>query len=460
MKRPSRSGLLFAACLAATLGAACGGDHSPAPSSAPASSHPLTGPETACATCHPQHVADWTKSSHAYAMHDPVFQAMVSVGQHDTKGELGDFCVKCHSPIGVATGETKVQKSASGDFVQPLTGLTTEAADGVSCLVCHSITQVNTNANADFVMVRNGVRHGPISDPDPTPSHRSAYSDLHEKSSVCGTCHVVVNPNNVALERTHIEWMQSVFNDGTRSCQFCHMRERKGPAAVGHKERTVHDHKFVGVDVSLLPEADFPGYDEQRASAVELLQSSVTLAASADAASRAVAIDIVNLAGHALPSGATSDRQMWVEMLVTDDAGKVVMESGTLDELGDLRVSDPERTTQPGTDPGLVLYSQEMVFDPKIADPTSTEAPRTVDFLWEPNSDVTHIIQTQGADHRTYDLSALPAGHYTVSFRLLFRSFPPHLLRKLEKLARLDPKVKDRVPTVEMATAQVDVSLQ
>ena len=42
------------------------------------------------------------------------------------------------------------------------------------------------------------------------------------------------------------------------------MPSRTGVAAVGHRKRTVHEHAFVGVDVSLLPSDEFPGYDEQR----------------------------------------------------------------------------------------------------------------------------------------------------------------------------------------------------
>ena len=38
---------------------------------------------------------------HAYAAEDPVFLAMNARGQRETKGALGDFCVKCHAPMAV-----------------------------------------------------------------------------------------------------------------------------------------------------------------------------------------------------------------------------------------------------------------------------------------------------------------------------------------------------------------------
>lgn len=423
----------------------------------------LTGPEQACGECHPRHVDEWRSSAHAYAMHDPVFTAMVAVGQKETEGELGDFCVKCHSPFGFRSGETSVRRDGdSGAYVQPTQGLSQAAMDGVSCFVCHSVTKVNTAANADFELAMDGVRRGPIMDPAPSPAHRSEPSALFERTEICGACHDVINPNRVALEKTHIEWVQSIFA-GSQSCQACHMPTYRGAAAVGGKQRTLHEHRFVGVDVSLLPEAEFPGYDDQRERTRTLLEQSATLAVTPQPDARRLLLEIKNLAGHALPSGATADREMWVELVVRDAGGTVVFESGTLDGRGDLRVDDPERTLAPGTDPALVLYAQVMTVGGAAADAgaVAPTAPRpkpnaqAVDFLWQPDDESSHLIPPGSTDRPSFDLSALPPGTYTADVRLLFRSFPPHLLRRLEQLAGLDPALKDRVPTVEMATASV-----
>lgn len=427
----------------------------------------LGSPEESCGSCHPRHVAEWKGSAHAYAVHDPVFVAMVGYGQQQTRGALGDFCVQCHSPLGFRSGETNVRVDGEGDaatYSQPITGLSADAMDGVTCVVCHSITKVNKDANADFEMGMVDVRRGPISDPDPTPAHASVYSSLHEGTHVCGACHVVVNTKRVLLEATHIEWEQSIFAP-TPTCQDCHMPEYKGVAAVGHGERTVHQHRFVGVDVSLLPESDFPGYEESRTNAEALLQQSAKLSARFDASSRRLMLEIKNLAGHALPSGAVADRQMWVELVVTDASGGVVLESGTTDENGDLRTDDPLRTTRPGTDPQLLLYSQVMLLndgapsgDAGVASDAGARG-RPVDFLWEPNAQESHLIPPGVTDRPSLDVSALPAGAYTAELRLLFRSFPPHLLRRLEVVGGLDPAVKGRVPTVEMAKTTVSFSL-
>ena len=65
-------------------------------------------PQTACAECHAQYVEEWETSNHAYAAKDPVFHAMVHMGQEVTQGKLGQFCVQCHTPVGMATGQTEV----------------------------------------------------------------------------------------------------------------------------------------------------------------------------------------------------------------------------------------------------------------------------------------------------------------------------------------------------------------
>ena len=82
-----------------------------------------------------------------------------------------------------------------------------------------------------------------------------------------------------------------------------------------------------------------------------------------------------------------------------------------------------------------------------------------VDFLWQPNAEVSNLVPTGGISDQSYDLSALGPGTYTAEARLLFRSFPPHLLRLLEHEADLDPAVATRVPTVEMETGSVQIVL-
>jgi hypothetical protein len=82
-----------------------------------------------------------------------------------------------------------------------------------------------------------------------------------------------------------------------------------------------------------------------------------------------------------------------------------------------------------------------------------------VDFLWQPNAEESHLVFAGGRDTSRYDLTSLGPGVYTATVRLLFRSFAPHLLHKLEAEAGLDPAVLERVPTVEMETASISFEM-
>jgi hypothetical protein len=450
---PFRSVLLAGAC---ALGCS---ESAPEPAEAKYSPHRAASD---CAGCHPDHVQQWRISPHAYAMSDPVFHAMVRLGQAETAGKLDQFCTKCHSPLGVASGETRVfADEASGMFRQQTTELGERAMSGVSCEVCHSIVSVEGRFNANFTMRLDGVRRATIELPIRSEAHESKFSALHGDSDLCGSCHMVVNElftKRVAVEETLAEWVQSGFN-GSQDCQDCHMRGYRGRAARQGPERIVHRHDFVGVDVSLLSNDEFPGFDEMRELTRELLQNSAELSVTALPAERRLSIGIQNLAGHSLPSGATADRELWVELLVKDANGTLAFESGTLDENGDLRVDDPHRTTLPGSDPQLVLFSQRLYFDPSLEEPPLPGARTPVDFLWQPNDEVSVLVPTGASSERSYDLSSLDPGSYRAEVRLLFRSFPPHLLRRLEREAELDPAVATRVPTVEMESAVAEFVL-
>ncbi len=55
---------------------------------------------TTCATCHPKHCKQWSKSQHAYAQVSPVYLSFSSFTNEITSGTNGDFCFRCHSPVG------------------------------------------------------------------------------------------------------------------------------------------------------------------------------------------------------------------------------------------------------------------------------------------------------------------------------------------------------------------------
>ena len=447
-----------------------------------------------CAACHPQHVQEWEMTPHAYALKDPVFTAMVRMGQAQTQGKLGQFCVQCHTPTGLATEQTGVFFDEDTQVFAQNLEVDAIAQSGVTCTACHSMTNVVEPVNARVVYTPTGVMQGPIADPIDNDFHASVYNELFDSETVgfgkmCGSCHNVENPKGAKVEQTFTEFEASGAKAAGKTCVSCHMPEYTGRAAegpdapAGVPERTLHRHTFVGVDVSLLPEGEFPGDAEMRGLVEQLLQDSTELAASFDHASRELRCGITNKAGHAIPSGATAERQMWLEVIVRDLEGEVVFESGTLDPDGDLRDGIGNHTTEAGSDPQLAYFGQVMIAIEGFADMTSGQkaqarakidadclplgqggiraqsAGHPVEMPWQADWQCDSLVAADSTAPHSYDLSDLPAGKYTASVRLLFRSFPPFFLRLLEAEAGLDPAVKERVPTVEMESRTVSFSL-
>ena len=184
-----------------------------------------------CESCHPQHYREWSGSMHAYAADDPVFLAANARGQEDTDGELGDFCVTCHAPMAVRLGLTTDGMNLA-DVPQ--------FAKGITCFFCHSAESVGEDHNNDITLASDQVLRAGLDRPAFTPKHRTGYSalvdaDNQQSSEMCGGCHDLVTPAGVHLEKTFLEWKESVFaseEPATHlSCAGCHMPSRPGTAA-------------------------------------------------------------------------------------------------------------------------------------------------------------------------------------------------------------------------------------
>ncbi len=290
-----------------------------------------------CVDCHPAHVDQWSGSMHAYAGDDPVFLAMNDKGQDETNGELGDFCVTCHAPVALRLGLTQ-DGTNLGELPAHLRGVT--------CYSCHLVDAVEGTHNNPLSWATDRRLRGGIADPVDSP-HRSAWSPLHDgselgSSDMCGSCHDIVLPGGLHLERTYQEWQNSIFAvdfQGSLSCGSCHMHGRTGAAATteGAPERRVHDHGFPGIDTALI---EWPNRAEQLDLVQRELDGTLLVDICARDQSDGLQIEVLldNLgAGHGFPSGATMDRRAWLE-LTAYRGDEVVWQTGV--------VGDDEVATQ------------------------------------------------------------------------------------------------------------------
>ena len=242
-----------------------------------------------CQSCHPKQFRDWSVSPHAYAQMSPVFNAMSSKLNELTNGTLGDFCIRCHTPIGMARNKP----IAMSNLDRP-----PEEREGVTCVVCHRINQNWGKISGRQALVGGGLSspiYGPVGDetlrsvlanPEKygvvtsNPSVDSKAREIHSEivpffaqttPGFCGACHDVFAPNGFRLEDAFSEFKLSpAARLKGQNCQDCHMGVAPGeshgyaygPAAkIGNAQtpnRKLANHMMVGPDYPIIHPGIFP----------------------------------------------------------------------------------------------------------------------------------------------------------------------------------------------------------
>ncbi len=249
---------------------------------------------TACGDCHPKHYREWSVSQHAYAQLSPVFNAMHGTILKFSQSTNGDFCIRCHTPVGMNLNE---------DIFMSNIDRHPTSREGVTCIACHRLSQSYGKlsgrlhvsegpvtapiygANGDPAELDRAIdKSGLVTNPDSVG--RSVHGEVVENvqmttSAFCGSCHDVNLVNGFRLEEAFSEYKNSPANSRDITCQDCHMGKEPGrlmaersdpdfihknydlgPAAkVGSLEtepRKLTNHMFVGPDYSVLPPSLFP----------------------------------------------------------------------------------------------------------------------------------------------------------------------------------------------------------
>ncbi|HAD05314.1 MAG: cytochrome C [Desulfuromonadales bacterium GWC2_61_20] len=317
-------------------------------------------PPAVCADCHRQQFEEWSGSLHALAFVDPVYQGELQKGIKAVGRDIARQCEGCHSPAAMVTGE--LAKSKFGK-------LSKLALAGVSCDVCHSVSGVTHQQtpsrepeNGSLVLAPGRadgslVKRGPIAPPAACGGgfHDCAESSLHRSSDLCASCHQVLHfDKHFPLEATYQEWKGSVYAQMDIGCQDCHMVDTATflrSSAFLKPERAEYRHFFNGANYLLYHLAQAAALKSGDAAAAQRFARQYDMAvARLQAAAQVevlptyvagqlveVRLRVMNLrAGHALPTSLTNVRQMWLELTVTDETGKVLRSSGKLDPQGQL----------------------------------------------------------------------------------------------------------------------------
>jgi nitrate/TMAO reductase-like tetraheme cytochrome c subunit len=189
-----------------------------------------------CGACHAQQLADWRTTLHAGAMGPGVLGQLLDMAPEALEEHQG--CIRCHAPLAeqAMSLSEAIAKPQARDRPAPL------HEQGLTCAACH---------------VRGHERFGPLRRDGSAPKAGEGQlphggwkaSAAFEDSRFCAACHQFAEGdfalNGKLLENTYEEWKASRYAREGKSCQSCHMPDRR------HLWRGVHDEQAMKAGVTI-----------------------------------------------------------------------------------------------------------------------------------------------------------------------------------------------------------------
>jgi hypothetical protein len=363
--------------------------------------------------------AEWRASMMANSARDPYWQAGVrrEVLDHpQAQAVIEDECSICHMPMArfqAKAGGRKGEIFAHLPVGQANTPTARLAADGVSCTVCHQITEEKLGTRESFIggfvvdtvtVLGQRAVFGPyaVDTGRKTVMHsasgfRQVASAHIQRSELCATCHTLyteaLGPEGEVIgelpeQVPYLEWSHSAYRE-ERSCQSCHMPVVEDSTAIaavlGQPRAGVSRHSFRGgnffmlrmlnryrgqLGVAALP----PELDAAVSRTLDHLQAN-TARVSVEGAQVVgnhlrTEVSIENLAGHKLPTAYPS-RRAWIHFTVRDRNGQLLFESGSLEPsgliVGNDNDTDPARYEPHYTE--ITRSDQVQLYEAIMADP-------------------------------------------------------------------------------------------
>ena len=344
--------------------------------------------------CHEQILAEWQPSAHRFAAMNPPFQEVQRRFAADRDPAETRYCAGCHDPISLFAGAKDLHSqnlSAPG------------VDEGISCVACHSISQVDERGNADYVLTpprrylwesapgwRGSV--GSFLVRAYPRQHLADYDrNLLRTPEFCAACHKQFIPE--ALNRFGLVEGQNQFDEWRNGhwhsedpevdlgCRDCHMRMMDstdpGRGEAGDRRRDGEDgkhrhHGFIATNNFMPLILDLPHSDrhvrlteewmrgetvlpeiahlwpEGPVAGLELLAPG-TAGPGEEVEIRAVVSN--RKAGHNFITGPLDFIRSWIHLEVVDAENRILAEWGQVDpetrRIRDGREPDPESARSP-----------------------------------------------------------------------------------------------------------------
>jgi len=340
-----------------------------------------------CGHCHEESYHQWRESLHANSFREPFYRKNVDMLIKEKGIEYSRHCEGCHNPIALLSGAVTQNSKVERKF----------DADGITCMVCHSIQKMQaTYGLGSYVMGVPAVMVDAAGKPIPGmvpyeqimahPERHSAavMKDFYKSPEYCGSCHKA----NLPKTMTNYKWLRAIglydewqgtsvakqsplpfYVKDYQSCQDCHMARvaptltdyainAGGTAANGAKDGKIFSHRFLGGNTAT---PFYYGFNDQVMKTADFLKNG-TLGVDLFALRRsdAPANDLIAPLGgvsydvkpgetlqayvviqnkgaaHSLIPEQRDFFEAWVEFTVKDAAGREISHSGFLKADGTL----------------------------------------------------------------------------------------------------------------------------
>src|SRR5262245_8068539 len=229
-------------------------------------------PASRCAACHQDTHAAWSESLHRNAAREPFYRESADILLRTRGIEPTRHCESCHTPVALFSGALTKE---SGKTKAPFTPLDHE---GVTCSVCHSITEARLDGTGSYTIRRPALLaredgtpiFGDFTDEQilaDVPAHkRAVMRPLLKSPEFCAICHKVDAPpslNNYKHIRgfsAYDEWQQSGAShesllpfyrrEQRTDCRSCHMPKVKSEKDRAAKNGLIASHRWLGANTA------------------------------------------------------------------------------------------------------------------------------------------------------------------------------------------------------------------
>ncbi len=331
-----------------------------------------------CGKCHEDIYEVWQSSVHSQAFVDPVFQGGLAQAIATEGSDVAETCLMCHSPGSM--------------LMRPPIGAEARQREGVGCLFCHAIRDVDLDVFPPFDLETELVIMGRFDDLE-SPVHEVRRSELLGTPEYCAACHEYTTPSGAHVLSTYTEFVTAGLPEYV-TCQDCHM-----PLVLGQVvDPTVQEPD----DFDFVDSHSIPGgrnlAQVRRAVSLELVS-----AEELDG-SLAVQVAVENIgSGHHIPTGMPS-KQIVLEATTSWDnfsrTERVVFGRRVVDDAGNRLRTIADMMTRGASIPSdtRLRPGQRREFSFTLPAPIDVETTLVVRLYYESTEPV------QGADRSGDDI--------------------------------------------------------